>query len=157
MSAGDRAAGSAGLQARLAVGIGCRAGVSGEAVTALVERALAAAGPAAAPAALFTLLDKAQEAGLRAAASRLGLPLVFLPRAALEAAAPAAETRSERVVALFGVPSVAETAALAGAGPGARLVVPRMAADGVTCAVAALPPSGSGEAGPTGRDLGDPP
>jgi cobalt-precorrin 5A hydrolase len=36
----------------------------------------------------------------------------------------------------FDVPSVAEAAALAGAGPGAVLIVPRIAQDGATCAIA---------------------
>lgn len=123
------------MSARWAVGIGCRAGIGADAVCALVARALEAAGDG--PATLFTILDKQQEAGLREAATRLGLPLVYLPRKALEAVSDRAETRSEKVVALFGIPNVAETAALAGAGAGARLVVPRMAAEGVTCAVAA--------------------
>ncbi|MBP0574469.1 cobalamin biosynthesis protein, partial [Mycobacterium tuberculosis] len=74
--------------------------------------------------------------GLAEAAAALGLPLVFLPEAALAAAAPGAVTRSERVVALFGVPSIAETAALAAAGPNARLVVPRRIVGPVTVAVA---------------------
>lgn len=123
------------MTARLAIGLGCRSGVTAEAVVALVEDALARV--AGAPLALFTIADKRTEAGLWDASIRLGLPLVHLPRAALEAAAPAAVTRSERIVALMGVPSVAECAALAGAGPGARLVLPRIAAGGVTCAIAA--------------------
>ncbi|MCW1841495.1 cobalamin biosynthesis protein [Prosthecomicrobium hirschii] len=128
--------------ARLAVGIGCRTGVAGPAAAALIERALAAARalPEAAGfapgAAVFTAVEKRAETGLVEAASRLGLALVFLPRNALEAVSDGTVTRSERVVQLFGVPSIAETAALAGAGPGARLIVPRMASDGITCAVA---------------------
>ncbi len=86
--------------------------------------------------ALFTAVEKQGEPGIAAAAAALGLPLVFLPRAVMEAAAPAAQTRSERVVELFGVPSVAETAALAGAGQGATLVVKRVAEGGATCAAA---------------------
>jgi cobalt-precorrin 5A hydrolase len=124
-------------RAVMAVGIGCRAGCAASAITDLVRRALAQA-PAASHAALalFTSVDKQKEAGIAEAAAALALPLVFLPRAALEAAAPGAETRSDRVVELFGVPSIAETAALAGAGPGAKLVVPRISAAGATCAVA---------------------
>ncbi|WP_228259647.1 cobalamin biosynthesis protein [Siculibacillus lacustris] len=120
----------------LAVGIGCRTGVSGEAIAALVERALAAADAPALPAALFTVVDKVGEAGIGEAAVRLGLPLVHLPRAALAAVADRVTTRSERVVELFGVPAIAEGAALAGAGRGSRLVVERMAEAGATVAVA---------------------
>ena len=126
----------------LAIGIGCRAGCPAETIAELVERALSATAESGAQA-LFTSVDKQSERGIAGAAVKLALPLVYLPRAALEAAAPGAQTRSERVVALFGVPSVAETAALAGAGPGATLIVPRMAAGGATCAIAKLQPRSS--------------
>jgi cobalt-precorrin 5A hydrolase len=46
-------------------------------------------------------------------------------------------TRSERVVALMGVPSVAEAAALAAGGTKARLLAPRIALGPATCALAA--------------------
>ena len=45
-------------------------------------------------------------------------------------------TRSARVQSLLGVPSVAETAALAAAGPTSRLCGPRLAVGRVTCAIA---------------------
>ncbi|MCP8939828.1 cobalamin biosynthesis protein [Alsobacter sp. SYSU M60028] len=118
----------------LAIGVGCRAGCPAETIAGLVRIALERAGGG--PAALFTSVDKQTEPGIREAAMALRLPLAFLPRAALQAASPRAETRSERVVALFGVPSMAETAALAGAGPSSTLVVPRLSEGGATCAVA---------------------
>lgn len=120
----------------LAVGVGCRSGVTGEAIAALIERALDGVGAAETPAALFTVVDKQAEAGIGEAAARLGLPLVHLPRAALAAVADRVETRSERVIELFGLPSIAEGAALAGAGRGGRLIVTRMAERGATVAVA---------------------
>ncbi len=123
------------VSARLAIGIGCKSGVSAEAVIALVEEACRKV--EGEPGALYTAEEKQAEAALSDAALRLNLPLVFLARAALKEAAPRAVTKSPRVLALFGLPSVAETAALAGAGPGSRLVLPRIAAGGVTCAVAA--------------------
>jgi cobalt-precorrin 5A hydrolase len=126
----------------LAIGVGCRSGCPGDAIAALVRKALAGLGDAHA-AALFTSVDKQAERGITDAARALALPLVYLPRSALEAASPRASTRSERVVALFGVPSVAETAALAGAGPGSSLLVARMAAEGATCAIAAPPAGGA--------------
>ena len=121
----------------LAIGVGCRTGVSAEAIADLVRRAIERSGRAG-RAALFTAVEKQSEAGLREAAVKLGLPLVFLPRAALAAMSDGAVTRSERVVDLFGVPSLAETAALAGAGAGSELIVARISADGVTCAIAAV-------------------
>jgi cobalt-precorrin 5A hydrolase len=118
----------------LAIGIGCKSGVSAEAVIALVEKACGQIDGLAT--ALYTTEEKRAEPALGEAARRLDLPLVHLSRTALKAMAPHAVTQSPRVLALFGVPSVAETAALAGAGPGSRLVLPRIAAGGVTCAIA---------------------
>lgn len=122
------------MTARLAIGIGCRNGVTPEAVVRIVKDALSRV--EGRPVALFTVADKVQERSLPVAAALLGLPLVHLPRADLEAAAGRAQTRSERVVQLFQVPSVAECAALAGAGATSRLVLPRIQAEGVTCAIA---------------------
>ena len=47
-------------------------------------------------------------------------------------------TRSARIEALRGVGSLAEAAALAAAGPQGRLVLPRIASAGATCALATL-------------------
>jgi cobalt-precorrin 5A hydrolase len=87
--------------------------------------------------ALFSIEDKADEAGLIEAARHLGLNLVFLARDALRAQAHKIQSASTRSETMFGVPSVAEAAALAGAGVDAALIVPRIAREGVTCAVAA--------------------
>ncbi len=84
----------------------------------------------------------AEEPGLRATAATLGLALTPLPEAALAAAAPACLTTSPRVQALTGLPSLAEAAALAAAGPGARLLGPRQSAGGLaTCALATTEPA----------------
>jgi cobalt-precorrin 5A hydrolase len=45
-------------------------------------------------------------------------------------------TRSERTLALFGVASVAEAAALVGAGPDSRLIMPRRIIGNITVAAA---------------------
>ena len=45
-------------------------------------------------------------------------------------------TRSQRVEALLGLPSLAEAAALAGAGPHSRLILARISEGGASCAVA---------------------
>ena len=119
---------------RLAVGVGCRSGVSADAVARLVREALDRV--EGEPFGLFTAAAKQGEAAIADAAALLGLPLVHLPEAVLKGAADRAVTRSARVEALLGVPSVAETAALAGAGPAGRLALPRISAEGVTCAVA---------------------
>jgi cobalt-precorrin 5A hydrolase len=54
----------------------------------------------------------------------------------LEAASSRTQSSSPRVKALMGVPSVAEAAALAAAGPKSTLVLPRIAVGPVTCAIA---------------------
>lgn len=123
----------------VAVGIGCRKGCTAGAIAALVHRALDCA-PNAAPLGLFTLVDKRDEAGIIEAAGLLCLPLVYLTREALLARAGEAKSRSRLAENLFGVPSVAEAAALAGAGPASVLIVPRITEGGATCAIAGSAP-----------------
>ena len=118
-----------------AIGLGCRKGVSGEVIASLVREALAHIEQPGVVA-LFTVDAKRTEAGLAQAAQALAMPLHFLTQEALVAVADQAQTRSLRVESLFGVPSVAETAALAGAGPGAVLILPRITRDDATCAIA---------------------
>jgi cobalt-precorrin 5A hydrolase len=120
----------------VAIGVGYRAGVSGEAIAALVRRALAEFGAPEGERRLFTLAAKAEEAGLVEAARLIGAKLTPLPLAALAAEAERILTSSPVVQLRFGVPSIAEAAALAGAGAGGKLLGPRLAADGATCAVA---------------------
>jgi len=124
-------------------GFGCRKGATSDEVAAAFALALARAGlEPGAIAAFAAPTSKGGETGIAAAAERHGLPLVLIPDAALKAAADRALTRSERVVALLGVPSAAETAALAAAGPTARLMGPRASSGKATCALAAPPAAG---------------
>ncbi|HLX99303.1 MAG TPA: cobalamin biosynthesis protein [Roseiarcus sp.] len=120
----------------IAIGVGCRAGVPGETIAALARRALAQAGAPEGELRLFTLAGKADEPGLVEAARCLGATLAALPLAALKAEAERILTPSEAAQARFGAPNIAEAAALAGAGAGGRLVGPRLADDGATCAIA---------------------
>ena len=119
----------------MAIGIGCKTGTKAEAIIALIESALSRV-ERDQIAGLFTIAEKVNEVGLHEAAARLSLPLMFLPESSVKNVACKTETRSERVVQLFGLPSVAETAALAGAGDGATLILPRISEGGVTCAIA---------------------
>jgi cobalt-precorrin 5A hydrolase len=125
----------AGITA-MAIGIGCKKGCSSEVIVALVERVIAAASCTGAPAALFTHEAKQSEAGLVSAAKALGLPLVFLDGQVLGQASLRAATNSPRVMAMFGLPSIAEAAALAGAGPSSVVLVARMSDGGASCAIA---------------------
>jgi cobalt-precorrin 5A hydrolase len=120
----------------VAIGIGCRAGTPGSDIVALVQQTLREANLDAADARLFSIEGKDKEAGLIETARLLAMPIAFLAREALAARAVDAVTRSSRVEALYDLPSIAETAALAGAGVGSRLVVPRVIAGAVTCAIA---------------------
>jgi cobalt-precorrin 5A hydrolase len=122
----------------IVAGIGCRKGASAADISTVIAQALARAGLASqALDAIAAPESKADEQGVSAAAAALGVPLVLVSRADLQAAGARAQTRSERVLALMGVPSVAEAAALAASGPAARLIVPRMSVGIATCALAA--------------------
>jgi cobalt-precorrin 5A hydrolase len=123
----------------VALGVGCRAGVAGEAIAALARRALKEAGAPEGEIGMFTLAAKAAEPGIIEAARLLRAELTSLPLAALNAQAERILTPSAPAQARFGAPNIAEAAALAGAGEGGRLLGPRLAADGATCAVALSP------------------
>ncbi len=123
-------------KAFVAIGVGCRAGVAGEAIAALARRALAEAGEPEGERGMFTLAAKANEPGLIEAARLLGVTLTPLPLVELVAQAERIVTPSAAARARFGAPNIAEAAALAGAGVGGRLIRARLAADGATCAVA---------------------
>jgi cobalt-precorrin 5A hydrolase len=123
------------MSPRVAIGVGCRLGCEAEAIETLVRQALDRV-PNLAPIGLFTIADKRGDSGLTEAAGRLGLDLSFLPRGALRDQAPFVRTRSSGSETQFGVPSVAEAAALAGSGPGAVLLVTRIVQGGATCAIA---------------------
>jgi cobalamin biosynthesis protein CbiG len=120
----------------IAIGVGCRAGVAGEAIAALARRALAETVAPLGEKRMFTLADKAEEPGVIEAARLIGASLTPLPLEALIAEASRVATPSAAARARFGAPNIAEAAALAGAGEGGRLLAPRLAADGATCAVA---------------------
>lgn len=124
----------------IVAGIGCRRGASAHDVLAAIGAALGEARlSAAALDWIAAPAEKGGEAGIVEAAEQLGRPLVLVPPDRLQAAGERSITRSERVVALFGVPSVAEAAALAAAGEASRLLVGRHIAGSATCALASIP------------------
>ncbi|MCX2561038.1 cobalamin biosynthesis protein [Acetobacter farinalis] len=69
-------------------------------------------------------------------AARLGVPLLWVPAEAIQAMQGLCQTGSEKVLKETGFAAVAEACALAAAGPGAVLLVPRQTGEGVTCALA---------------------
>jgi cobalt-precorrin 5A hydrolase len=124
-------------QAMIVAGIGCRKGASAEEVSAALDAALERAGrPRARIDLLATSMRKRDEEGIAKAAKARGLRLVFVEQSDLESASARGASWSGRVLALAGVPSVAEAAALAACGPKARLILPRITLGPVTCAVA---------------------
>jgi cobalt-precorrin 5A hydrolase len=121
----------------IALGIGCRRDTSADLIEAVIAQALTAARLAAGDVAVIaTAADKMREPGVIEAAKRLDRPLRGIAENDLTAVAGLAVTRSDRVQRLKGVPSVAETAALAAAGRNARLILPRLANTSATCALA---------------------
>jgi cobalt-precorrin 5A hydrolase len=118
-------------------GIGCKAGASAGEIEAAITAALACAGLSTDKlTALATSPAKSDEPGIAAAARAHGLAFVVVAQRDLEAAGERVMTRSARVLTLTGVPSVAEAAALAAAGPASRLIGPRVAVGSATCALA---------------------
>lgn len=121
----------------IVAGVGCRAGASAREVEAAIVAALDRAGVAAGALGMIaTSYAKRGEPGIAAAALERGVKFVVVPQAEFEAAGSRAVSRSERVLALTGVPSVSEAAALAAGGPAARLIAPRVAVGPATCALA---------------------
>jgi cobalt-precorrin 5A hydrolase len=86
--------------------------------------------------ALATAENKAQAAGLLALAEALNLPILPIPPQTI--ANTQTPTQSPRVQHQYATGSMAEAAALAAAGPGARLVSPRHISQDrkATCALA---------------------
>ncbi len=122
----------------IVAGVGCRAGASAREIEAAIAAALSRAGvEAGALGMIATSFAKRREIGIAEAASGRGVKFVVVPQAEFEAAGARTQSRSERVLALTGVPSVCEAAALAAAGPAARLIAPRVAVGPATCALAA--------------------
>jgi len=116
----------------IVAGFGFRSGAT---VDSLAD-ALARAGGPAKVGALATAADKARSPALRQLARQLALRIRSLPPEALRA--QQISTHSAASLAAHGTGSVAEAAALAAAGAGARLIVLRVVSgDGrATCALA---------------------
>ncbi|HET6334884.1 MAG TPA: cobalamin biosynthesis protein [Polyangiales bacterium] len=128
----------------IAAGLGCRKGCASADLVRALETALASAGRALSDvSALYAPEFKAEESALVEIARQLGKPLVLLGMDALQLQAAHALTQSAQVAVRFGIPSIAETAALAGACALAEssamrptLLGPRQIAGGASCALA---------------------
>ena len=121
----------------IVAGIGCRRGAATAAIEQSIEAALAECRmDRSVLDALATASEKGEEPGLRDAANRLSLPLILVSEPQLVLAADRALSVSQRVLDLKGVPSIAETAALATAGRNARLLAARVSNREASCAIA---------------------
>lgn len=122
----------------MVLGIGCRKGAGGAAVLAAIDAVLAREDvPRSALDAIATAGSKRDEPGIAEAGLTLALPILAVDGDALRGAVAHALTRSEAVERHIGLPwSLAECAALAAAGAGARLLKPRLVLGPVTCALA---------------------
>lgn len=124
-------------EALIVAGIGFRKASSAAEIESAIAAALRSALLADAQlCGIATPAGKAAQPAVRAAAAARGLPLIGISQHALEAASPRTLTRSARSLAAMNVHSVAESAALAAAGPGGRLLHQRIAVGPVTCALA---------------------
>jgi len=120
---------------RLVVGVGARRGVSEEQVLAAVDEALAAAGRTREDVRLLATIDlKKDEAGILAAAERLGVPVQIIGRERIRVLQDALRDPGF-VEDITGVAAVCEPAAML-AGAQTQLLAPRLARSGVTVALA---------------------
>jgi cobalt-precorrin 5A hydrolase len=114
----------------IAAGFGFRSAATADSLADALARA------GGTPNVLATAGDKASSPAFLHLAERMGLPIAAIDTAALRAQTTLTQSHASR--AARGTGSVAEAAALAAAGPGARLLSPRVvSADGMsTCALA---------------------
>lgn len=108
---------------RLVIGLGFRDAAPAASIGEVVAAARAQGGDACA---IAVPDDKASHAALRAAADAARLPIETISAEAMRCADANIATRSATIAKHRGVGSVCEAAALAAAGPGARLVVSRI-------------------------------
>lgn len=121
----------------LAVGVGCRRGISEPALSEALTKVLDETGLEARSVACLASIDrKAREPGLLELADVWKLPFKTWPAEALEAAAGTFE-ESEFVRSVTGVGNVCERAALLAAGENGRMLVQKQICGGITLAIAA--------------------
>ncbi len=136
----------------LVAGLGCNRGTDAAALRALLEGTLSAAGLAFGSLARLVSVDaKADEPGLLALASELGIPLITY--LAPELAAIKVPNPSPAPAKAVGTPSVAEASVIAA---GATLIVEKQRTGEATCAIGRLPARGKLSIvglGPGARDL----
>jgi cobalt-precorrin 5A hydrolase len=131
------------LQAVIAAGVGCRVGCKVEDICGAVAAALEKTGKDVEDIfAIYAPAFKVKEVSLRIAARKLGKQLILLRTEEVKAQNAGTLSSSEHVWRYFGVASVSEAVALAGAfsvlrsSSAVRLLGPRSIVGGATCALA---------------------
>ncbi|HET6476939.1 MAG TPA: cobalamin biosynthesis protein [Thermoleophilia bacterium] len=120
---------------RIVLGVGARKGVSEEQVLTAVDEALAAVGKTREDVRTLATIDmKREEAGILAAAGRLGVPVQIIDRERIRLLQGVLREPGF-VEEITGVAAVCEPAAML-AGAQTHLLAPRLARDGVTVALA---------------------
>ncbi len=121
----------------MVLGLGCRRGASPEGLVALAETVLSQAGvPPVELSAIATIRSRAHEPAIHAVADRFALPILAFDAATLERETPRLQNPSDVVFRETGCHGVAEAAALAAAGPRARLLVAKRKSPEGTAALA---------------------
>jgi cobalt-precorrin 5A hydrolase len=128
----------AGVRAMIVAGLGCRKGSTAEEILSALDAACAAARISReSVAALATGEIKREEPGILELAETLRLPLHIVEEEALLQVEPRTRTVSRHSLAKTLSSSLSEAAALAVAGDRSEILVPRLIANGATCALAA--------------------
>lgn len=123
----------------IVAGLGFNSRCEGRELAALVRRAEALTALRAER--LAAPIWKLRSTALQDASQILALPITAVSEDELKTAGPGCVTTSRASQARAGVGSVAEAAALAGAGRAARLALPRIASAHATCALSQGDPS----------------
>lgn len=121
----------------IAIGVGCERDTPPDALIEHVRAALLKADLHPASVSVIASIDvKADEGAVHAVGAEFGVPARFFGPGELRQFAPRLRNPSAVVLQEVGVPGVAEAAALAAAGPGATLIVPKVKGAQVTTAIA---------------------
>ena len=138
----------------LSVGVGCRRGISTEAVLEAITTAIEKIGASLkAVSGLYSIDIKSDEVGLIEAAKYLRVPFKTFPAVKLQAVIEKEQlSRSNFVKEKIGVDGVCEAASLLGTQRGRRLVLPKFKGTGVTVAIS-LENSLSWASGPETRNI----
>jgi cobalt-precorrin 5A hydrolase len=124
---------------RFVIGMGCESGASAVDLLALAARALQEAGiEPHRLTALASIDSKIDEPAILAVAAHYAVPTQFFDAPTLERETPRLQNPSDLVFARVGCHGVAEAAALAAAGPGGLLVLPKLKSTFATVAIARI-------------------